>query len=58
MADKHRRDVNYKVGDRVLFKLHPYKQQIAFKRVYQKLSSQYFGPYKIEKKMGHMAYHL
>lgn len=46
MADKKWHDVEYHEGDEVLLKLHPYRQQNAFKSVYQKLSSWYHGPYK------------
>ncbi|KAL5565238.1 hypothetical protein UlMin_028402 [Ulmus minor] len=57
-ADKKRRNVEFQAGDMVLLKLHPYRQQTAFKRVHQKLASKFYGPYQIEKKIGNVAYQL
>ncbi|XP_024033508.1 uncharacterized protein LOC112095635 [Citrus clementina] len=42
-ADKKRRDVEFKEGDMVYLRLHPYR---------------YFGPYQIIQKVGHVAYKL
>lgn len=58
LADCKRRELEFQIGDWVLLKLHPYRQQTAFKWVYQKLSSRYFGPYKIVTKIGPVAYKL
>lgn len=57
-ADKKRRNVEFQVGEMVLLRLHPYRQQTAFKRVHQKLASKFYGPYQIEKKIGNVAYQL
>lgn len=58
MADQKRRELEFNIGDWVLLWLHPYRQQIAFKRVYEKLSSRYFGPYKTLAKVKPVAYKL
>lgn len=57
-ADKKRRNVEFQVGEMVLLRLHPYRQQSAFKRVHQNLASRFYGPYQIEKKIGNVAYQL
>ncbi|KAH9648972.1 hypothetical protein KPL70_025802 [Citrus sinensis] len=57
-AYKKRRDVEFKEGDMVYLRLHPYRQSSVFKRAHQKLCSRYFGPYQIIQKVGHVAYKL
>lgn len=51
-VDSKRRDIQFKVGDQVLLKFHPYCQQTIIKRGHQKLSSHYYGPYPILEKIG------
>ncbi|KAF7831755.1 Transposon Ty3-G Gag-Pol polyprotein [Senna tora] len=51
-ADKKRKDKNFAEGDYVLVKFHHYKQSLATQRLNYKLSKRYFGPYRIERKVG------
>jgi len=57
-CDRHRRDVEFAVGEWVLLKLHKYRQQSLAKRLNFKLAKRYFGPYQILQKVGVMAYRL
>ncbi|MCH80066.1 hypothetical protein A2U01_0000828 [Trifolium medium] len=57
-ANKHRRDVEFKVGNMVYLKIQPYKLKSLAKRINQKLSRRFYGPYEILQKIGAMAYRL
>jgi hypothetical protein len=57
-ADKKRQDVTLAVSDHVLVKLQPYMQHSTTLRKNQKLSMKYFGPFKIEARIGSAAYRL
>jgi len=57
-ADMKRRSIDFQVGDLVLVKLQPYKQQTMAKRLNQKLGLKYFGPFSILAKVGTIAYRL
>ena len=50
--------MNYQVGDLVLLKLRPYRQETLQKKRNQKLSPKFFGPYKIVERIGPVAYKL
>lgn len=58
IADSKRRDIKFTEGDLVFLKLHPYRQQIVFKRAFQKLANRFYGPLAIEKLIGKVAYQL
>ncbi|GAU48626.1 hypothetical protein TSUD_405850 [Trifolium subterraneum] len=57
-ANKHRREVEYQVGDMIYLKIQPYKLRKLANRINQKLSPRYYGPYEVEQKIGEVAYKL
>ena len=58
IADRHRRDQEFKVGDWVLVKLRPHRQTSAMGSAYSKLAKRYYGPFQITTRMGKVAYQL
>ena len=57
-ADKKCKEIEFQPGDLVYLKLQPYKQRSLTKRLNHKLSSRYYGPYKIIQRVGTVAYKL
>ncbi|KAD3640471.1 hypothetical protein E3N88_29694 [Mikania micrantha] len=57
-ADSHRCEVSYQVGDWVFLKLQPYRQRSLAKKRYDKLTPRFFGPYKIIRQIGQVAFEL
>lgn len=57
-ANRHRRDVEYKVGDLVLLKLQLYRQHSVARPLSQKLARRYYGPFSITERIGAVAYRL
>ncbi|GKB64683.1 hypothetical protein Tco_0920869 [Tanacetum coccineum] len=51
-ANRRRRDIEFNVGDIVLFKLQLYQQIILARRFSNKLAKHYSGPYKVEGRVG------
>ncbi|XP_038997360.1 uncharacterized protein LOC120122251 [Hibiscus syriacus] len=58
MSDKHRAYREFQIGDEVYLKLQPYKQTSLALRRNLKLTARYFGPYKIQNRIGQVAYKL
>ena len=56
-VDKRRRDLQFKVGDRVFLKVSPWKGVLRFGRR-GKLRLRYIGPYEIISRVGPVAYKL
>lgn len=57
-ADKHRTLRSFNVGDMVFVKLQLYRQISLKNHSYHKLSPRYFGPFRILKRVGTVAYQL
>lgn len=57
-VDNRRTDREFQVGDLVYLKLQPYRQTSIALRRNLKLSSKYYGPYKILARIGAVAYKL
>ncbi|KAJ1410955.1 Chromo-like domain superfamily [Sesbania bispinosa] len=55
-ADKHRRDIHFEEGDWVYLKLQPYRLRSLAKKVNEKLSPRFYGPYRVVKRVGQVAY--
>jgi hypothetical protein len=57
-ADKRRVERQFLVGDMVYLRLQPYVQTSVAQRSSQKLGFKYFGPFKVLKRVGAVAYKL
>ncbi|KAK4259846.1 hypothetical protein QN277_006136 [Acacia crassicarpa] len=57
-ADQKQVDHTFSVGDWVLVKLRPYRQQSLAQRASYELSRRYFGPYQVITLVGPVAYKL
>nr|GEV68001.1 putative reverse transcriptase domain-containing protein [Tanacetum cinerariifolium] len=56
-ADKRRKTLEFKVGDRVLLKVSPWKGVVRFAKK-GKLAPRYVGPFEIVERVGQVAYRL
>ena len=56
-ADKHRREMEYAVGDKVVLRVSSWKGILRFRKQ-GKLSPRYIGPYEIIERVGPLAYWL
>ncbi|PNX81390.1 transposon Tf2-1 polyprotein, partial [Trifolium pratense] len=57
-ANRHRQDHNFAEGDWVYLKLQPYRQNSVHHRTSQKLAKRFYGPFRIIKRIGKVAYQL
>ena len=57
-TEKKRRDLHFQVRDWVYVKLKPYQHKSLAKRLNEKLSPSYFGPYQVEAHVGQVSYML
>ncbi|XP_047264721.1 uncharacterized protein LOC124896892 [Capsicum annuum] len=58
LADAHRTDRNFEVGDWGYFKIHPYKQVTITNHASHKLVTKFYGPFQIIKRVDPVAYTL
>lgn len=58
MADQHRTEREFQVGDWVYLRLQPYKQSTLQCRSNMKLSPRFYGPFQVLKWIRKVAYHL
>ncbi|XP_070040866.1 uncharacterized protein [Nicotiana tomentosiformis] len=57
-ADYKRSEREFKVGDMVYIKLQPYRQMYVAVRKNLKLSTRFFGPYEVSRRIEVVAYEL
>ena len=57
-ADKHRREVEYQVGDTVVLKIQPYRFKNLSKGSNKKFSPHFYGSYEVLDRVGEAAYRL
>ena len=56
-ADLKRKDIQYKIGEKVFLKVSPWKKVMRFRRM-GKLSHRFIGSYEVIEKVGPVAYRL
>ena len=57
-VDGHHREVLFNVGDRVYLKIRPYRQRTLARKINEKLSARYYGPFEVLSRVGEVAYRL
>ncbi|KAI3805922.1 hypothetical protein L1987_21810 [Smallanthus sonchifolius] len=58
LANEHRMDKEFSVGDMVFLKLQDYRQKSVEHRRTKKLSKRFYGPFKVLERIGAVAYRL
>lgn len=58
LADSHRTERTFRVGDWVYLRLQPYRQLTAATQSYGKLSPKFHGPFRVSQRIGEVAYKL
>ncbi|KAJ0958356.1 putative nucleotidyltransferase, Ribonuclease H [Helianthus annuus] len=58
LANEHRLDKQFNVGDMVYLRLRDYRQQSVANRASKKISPRFYGPFKILERIGAVAYRL
>ncbi|XP_074326479.1 uncharacterized protein LOC141664426 [Apium graveolens] len=57
-ANSKRREDSFEVNDWLYLRLQPYLQRSLAKRPYEKLAARFYGPFKVTKRVGMVAYEL
>ena len=57
-ADRHRVERSFEVGDLVYLRLQPYRHTSLKKKRAEKLKPRFYGPYRVIRKVGEVAYEL
>jgi hypothetical protein len=57
-ADKHKVDRTFEVGDLVYLRFQPYRQASIKRSGVEKLQPRFFGPYRVNKRIGAVDYEL
>jgi hypothetical protein len=57
-ANKHRVECSFEVGDLVYLRLQAYRQSSLKMKGAEKLKPQFYGPYRISRRVGEVAYEL
>ena len=57
-ADSHREEITFQVNDLLYLRLQPYKQTSLKKNGEENLKPRYYGPYKVVRNIGEVAYEL
>lgn len=58
LADKHRSDRQFVIGDLIYLKLQPYRQQSLKSSLAHKLAPKFYGPFTVIDKIGAVSYKL